>query len=142
MNTKALSNIVLHTSKALMSEQDNAVVGKRALQTLIETLAGRGIKCHIKVHKKDNMLVTQCYARIGYSLVPIGHADIRDLANLSPLAEYSLNYYLKDDPAEYSYDIVAYCKADAIEAAAAFCSNRNVTPAMLVDSEDNFIWEL
>lgn len=132
----------LHDAKSLMTEQDNATICKRALQTLVETLRNQGIKCHIKVHKKDNTLVTQSYARIGDTLVPIGHASTRRFASPTPLVEYSLNYYLKDASTEYSYDIVAYCKADAIEAAAAFCSNRNVTHAMLVDSEDNFIWEL
>ena len=125
-----------------MSEQDNAVVTKRALQTLIETLAAQGIKCHIKVHKRDNTLVTQYYARLGDSLVPIGHADTRKLTSVVPLVEYSLNYYLKDEPAEYSYTIMAYCTADAIEAAHAYLKYRGAAQAMLVDSEDNFIWEL
>ena len=140
--TIQVSNQALHTSKSIMSEQHNAVVGKRALQTLIETLASEGIKCHIKVHKRDNTLVTQCYARIGDTLVPVGHADTRKLSALSPLAEYSLNYYLEDSPAEYSYVIMAYCTADAVEAAHAYLKQRRVTQAMLVDSEDNFIWEL
>ena len=140
--TIQVSNQGLHTSKSIMSEQDNAVVTKRALQTLIETLASHGIKCHIKVHKKDNNLVTQYYARLGDSLVPIGHADTRKLSKPALLVEYSLSYYLADDPTEYWYSIMAYCHEDAIEACAAYLSQRRATQAMLVDSEDNFIWEL
>lgn len=140
--TIQVSNQALHTSKSIMSEQDNAVIGKRALQTLIETLTREGIKCHIKVAKKDNMLVTQYYARVGDSLVPIGHADARKLSKMSPLAEYSLNYYLKDAPNENSYTIMAYSHADATEAAYAFCRSSSVSQAVLVDSEDNFIWEM
>ena len=141
MSIQVPSSQALHTSKSIMSEQDNAVIGKRALQTLIETLASQGIKCHIKVHKKDNTLVTQYYARVGDSLVPVGHAEQRKLLDPVPLVEYSLNYYLKDDPAYYSYVIMAYCHADAIDAAQAYLKQRRAAQAVLVDSEDNFIWD-
>ena len=135
------SNTVLHMNRSIMSENDSAVIEKRALQDLIEVLNAEGIKCRAAISKRDNVLVTQYYARIGGTLVPIGHADTRKLTAVSPLGEYSLNYYLKDSPAKYGYTIMAYCQADATEAASAFCKNRHVSQATLVDIEDNFVWE-
>ena len=135
------SNTVLHMSRAIMSEQDSAVIEKRALQDLLETLNANGIKCHAAVSKRDNLFVTQYYARVGSNNIPIGHPYTKKLQEMSEMKEYTLEYYIVDCPEEYHYNIMAFCAADATEAAKAYCSPRKISQATLVDSTDEFIWE-
>ena len=135
------SNTVLHMNRSIMSEQDSAVIEKRALQDLIETLNANGIKCHAAISKRDNVLVTQYYARVGSNIIPIGHPHKKKLRKMSEMKEYTLKYYLIGFPEEYHYNIMAFCDADAIEAAKAYCTPRNISQSVLADFEDNFVWE-
>ena len=135
------SNTVLHMNRSIMSENDSAVIEKRALQDLIETLNANGIKCHAAISKRDNVLVTQYYARVGNNVIPIGHPHKKKLRKMSGMKDYTLMYYLIDFPEEYHYNIMAFCDADAIEAAKAHCAGRTTSQATLVDAEDNFVWE-
>ena len=143
MSSDNISNTVLHMSRSVMSEQARATIEKRALQDLIETLNANGIKCHAAVSKRDNVLRTQYYARIGSSIVPIGTPSVKTLTTVTEFREYNLEYYTKGASDQYSYTIMALCDADAVEAAKAYCSMRSTSigQATLVDSEDNFIWE-
>lgn len=135
------SNTVLHMNRSIMSENDSAVIEKRALQDLVETLNSNGIKCHAAISKRDNVLVTQYYARVGSNIIPIGHPHRKKLRKMSEMKEYTLKYYLIDFPEEYHYNIMAFCDADATEAAKAHCAGRTTSQATLVDAEDNFVWE-
>ena len=135
------SNTVLHRSRSNMSENDSAVIEKRALQNLIETLNANGIKCHAAISKRDNLLVTQYYARVGCNIIPIGHPHRKKLREVSDMKDYTLMYYLTDFPEEHHYAVMASCDADAIEAAKAHCAGRTTNQATLVDAEDNFVWE-
>ena len=141
MSNTTPSNTVLHMSRAIMSEQDSAVIEKRALQALIETLNANGIKCHAAVSKRDNLLVTQYYARVGMNVIPIGHPHKKRLQKMPEMMEYTLKYYLIGFHEEYHYTIMAFCDADAIEAAKAYCTPRNISQAVLAGAEDNFVWE-
>lgn len=141
MSNTTPSNTVLHMNRAIMSEQDSAVIEKRALQDLLETLNANGIKCHVAISKRDNLLVTQYYARVGMNVIPIGHPYKKKLQKMSEMREYTLEYYLIDRPEQYHYSIMAFCDADAIEAAKAHCAGRTTSQATLVDAEDNFVWE-
>ena len=141
MSNTTPSNTVLHMSRAIMSEQASAVIEKRALQDLLETLNANGIKCHVAISKRDNLLVTQYYARVGSNIIPIGHPYKKKLQKMSEMEEYTIKYYLLDFPEEYHYTLMAYCDADAIEAAKAHCAGRTTSQATLVDAEDNFVWE-
>lgn len=141
MSNNVPSNTVLHMSRSIMSENDSAVIEKRALQDLIETLNTNGIKCHAAISKRDNLLVTQYYARVGNNIIPIGHPHKKKLRKMSEMKEYTLQYYLVGHPEEYHYTIMAFFKSDAIEAAEAYCMHRNISQATLVDNEDNFVWE-
>ena len=135
------SNTVLHMNRAIMSEQDSAVLEKRALQDLLETLNANGIKCHVAISKRDNLLVTQYYARVGMNVIPIGHPYKKKLQKMSEMREYTLEYYLIDCPEQYHYSIMAFCDADAAEAAKAYCTPRNISQAVLAGAEDNYVWE-
>ena len=135
------SNTVLHMNRSVMSENDSAIIEKRALQDLIEKLNANGIKCHAAISKRDNLLVTQYYARVGCNIIPIGHPHRKKLREMSEMKEYTLMYYLIDFPEEYHYAVMAFCDADAIEAARAHCAGRTTSQATLVDAEDNFVWE-
>lgn len=135
------SNTVLHMNRSVMSENDSAIIEKRALQDLIEKLNANGIKCHAAISKRDNLLVTQYYARVGCNIIPIGHPHKKKLRKMSEMKEYTLKYYLIDCPEEYHYSIMAFCDADATEAANAYCTPRNISQSVLADSEDNFVWE-
>jgi len=139
--TPTLSNSVLHMNRSIMSDQDSAVIEKRALQDLIETLNANGIKCHAAISKRDNLLVTQYYARVGMNVIPIGHPHRKKLRKMSGMKEYTLKYYIIDCHEEFHYDIMAFCIADAVEASEAHCRPRNISQAMLVDGEDNLVWE-
>ena len=141
MSNTTPSNTVLHMNRAIMSEQDSAVIEKRALQDLLETLNANGIKCHAAVSKRDNLLVTQYYARVGMNVIPIGHPYKKKLQKMSEMKEYTLEYYLIDRPEQYHYSIMAFCDADAAEAAKAYCTPRNISQAVLAGAEDNFVWE-
>ena len=141
MSNTTPSNTVLHMSRAIMSEQDSAVIEKRALQDLIETLNAEGIKCHVAISKRDNLLVTQYYARVGMNVIPIGHPYKKKLQKMPEMKEYTFKYYLIDCPEEYHHNIMAFCDADAIEAAKAYCTPRNISQSVLADAEDNFVWE-
>ena len=135
------SNTVLHMNRSIMSENDSAVIEKRALQDLIETLNANGIKCHAAISKRDNLLVTQYYARVGNNIIPIGHPHRKKLRKMSEMKEYTLKYYLIGFPDEYHYTIMAFCDADAAEAATAYCTPRNISQSVLAGAEDNFVWE-
>ena len=141
MSNTTPSNTVLHMSRAIMSEQDSAVIEKRALQDLLETLNANGIKCHVAISTRDNLLVTQYYARVGSNIIPIGHPHKKKLQKMSEMKEYTLEYYLIDRPEQYHYSIMAFCDADAAEAAKAYCTPRNISQAVLAGAEDNFVWE-
>ena len=135
------TNTVLHMNRSIMSEQDSAVIEKRALQDLIETLNVNGIKCHAAISKRDNLLVTQYYARVGSNIIPIGHPYKKKLRNMSEMKEYTLKYFLVNTTEEYHYTIMAFCDSDAVEAAKAYCAPRNISQSVLTDSEDNYVWE-
>ena len=135
------SNTVLHMNRSIMSENDSAVIEKRALQDLIEVLNAEGVKCHAAISKRDNLLVTQYYARVGNNIIPIGHPHKKKLRKMSEMKEYTLKYYLIDSPEEYHYTIMAFCDSDAVEAANAYCTPRRISQSVLADSEDNFVWE-
>ena len=135
------SNTVLHMNRSIMSENDSAVIEKRALQDLIETLNANGIKCHAAISKRDNLLVTQYYARVGNNIIPIGHPHRKKLRKMPEMMEYTLKYYLIGFPDEYHYSIMAFCDADAAEAAKAYCTPRNISQSVLAGAEDNFVWE-
>ena len=134
-------NSVLHMNRSLMPENAIETIEKRALQDLIETLNAEGIKCHAAISKRDNVLVTQYYARVGNNVIPIGHPHKKKLRTMSEMKEYTLKYFLIDCPEEYHYNIMAFCDADATEAAEAYCTPRNISRSVLADSEDNFVWE-
>ena len=134
-------NSVLHMHRSLMPENAIETIERRALQDLIETLNAEGIKCHAAISKRENLLVTQYYARVGDSLIPIGHPRKKKLRTMSEMKEYTLKYYLIDFPEEYHYTLMAFCDADATEAAEAHCAGRTTSQATLVDAEDNFVWE-
>ena len=134
-------NSVLHMHRSLMPENAIETIERRALQDLIETLNAEGIKCHAAISKRDNVLVTQYYARVGNNVIPIGHPRKKKLRTMSEMKEYTLKYFLIDCPEEYHYSIMAFCDADAIEAAEAYCTPRNISRSVLADSEDNFVWE-
>ena len=135
------SNTVLHMNRSIMSENDSAIIEKRALQDLIEKLNANGIKCHAAISKRDNLLVTQYYARVGCNIIPIGHPHKKKLLKMSVMKEYTIKYYLIGCLEEYHYTIMAFCDADAVEAAKAYCTPRKISQATLVDNEDNFVWE-
>ena len=135
------SNTVLHMNRSIMSENDSAIIEKRALQDLVETLNSNGIKCHAAISKRDNLLVTQYYARVGSNIIPIGHPHKKKLRKMSEVREYTLKYCLINCPEEYHYSIMAFCDADAAEAAKAYCTHRNISQSVLVDVEDNFALE-
>ena len=134
-------NSVLHMHRSLMPENAIETIERRALQDLIKTLNAEGIKCHAAISKRENLLVTQYYARVGDSLIPIGHPHKKKLRNMSEMREYTLKYCLINCPEEYHYSIMAFCDADAAEAAKAYCTPRNISQSVLVDVEDNFALE-
>ena len=136
------SNNTLHETLARMSEQDAAVIGSRSLNDLMDSLDSIGIKCHARITTNEGEMFMQIFARVGDNVVPIGHKKSLKNPPQQKLETYTLSYYLKNVKVEYSYDIVASSDEEATTAAEAYLApSFNLSSAILVDENEEFVWE-
>ena len=84
----------------------------------------------------------QIFARVDSCVVPIGYKKSLKNPPQRKLETYTLSYYLHFLQVEYSYDIVASSDEEATTAAEAYLApSFNLSSAILVDENENFVWE-